>query len=149
MSRDMAAALGAGSDTGVIVWGHLDHGAIDNALAGQGLLGNPDVRVRHTWDAQDPDDTLGLARTKQLLGELSFKLTSSGGISVDPGWAAAVHRAARGVPDRDPCPVQRDDQGRPGRRAAGRGQHRVSRGAIDVANTNTLRRLLRTRATTG
>ncbi len=136
MSRDMASALGAGSDTGVIVWGRLDHGAIDNALAGQGLLGNPDVRVRHTWDAQDPDDTLGLARTKQLLGELSFKLTSSGGISVDPGWAAQYIGPREAYPTgiRAQCnaTIKAD--------LAAALQDVVNAGlsgAIDVANTNT------------
>lgn len=87
MSRDLASALGAGADTGVVIFGKLDRGAIDAALGAQGLIGNPDVRVRHSWDPQDPDNTLGLARTKQLLGELSFKLTGSAGIAVDPGWS--------------------------------------------------------------
>jgi hypothetical protein len=87
MSRDLAAGVGAGADTGVVIFGHLDPAGIDAALATQGLIGDAAVRVRHTWDAQDPDSTLGLARTKQLLGELSFKITGSGGIAVSSGWS--------------------------------------------------------------
>ena len=88
MSRDLASALGAGSDTGVVLFGHMDHAAVDAALGAQGLLGNSSVRVRHTWDAQDPDNTLGLASTKQLLGEMSFKITGAAGIAVDSGWSS-------------------------------------------------------------
>ena len=113
-----------------------DHAAVDGALNGQGLLGDPNVRVRHTWDTQDPDDTLGLARTKQLLGELSFKLTASGGISVDPGWAAQYIGPRETYPTgvRAQCNVTiRNDLYAALADVANAGLG----GLIDVANTNT------------
>jgi hypothetical protein len=97
MSTDEANALGATIDTGVLIYGQLDHGALDNSLGHAGLLSDVTIRVRHSWDPQDPDSTLGLAATKQLLGEFSYRIGASGAISVDPTWQAKYIPAQREV----------------------------------------------------
>ncbi len=95
MSTDEASALGATIDTGVLIYGQLDHAALDDSLGRAGLLGNVTIRVRHSWDPQDPDSTLGLAKTKQLLGEFAYRIGASGAISVDPTWQAKYIPAQR------------------------------------------------------
>jgi hypothetical protein len=47
------------------------------------------VKIRHSWDLRDPDDTLGLAKTKALLGEFSYTITSSGAVAVSTNWSSA------------------------------------------------------------
>lgn len=136
MSRDLASALGAGSDTGMVIFGHLDPAVVDGALGARGLLSDPAVRVRHTWDPQDPDNTLGLAATKQQLGEMSFKITGSGGISVDGGWSSRYIGPREAYPTgiRAQCNVAiKADLTAALQDVVNAGLA----GAIDVANTNT------------
>ena len=84
-----AALLGVQSNTRMIVWGFDSRSAIDAALRAHGLE-RFHIRIVRSWDAPSPDSTIGLARTKALLGEFAFRrLSPSGAISLDPSWVDA------------------------------------------------------------
>jgi hypothetical protein len=78
ISIEEANLLGMTADTRLLIWGFSDRAAIDRALTERGLMGRSDVRVQHSWDPANPDSTLGLARTKQLLGEFAYRVRSDG-----------------------------------------------------------------------
>ena len=89
-----------------------------------------------SWDPLDPDGTIGLARTKKLLGE--FVVPRHG--KLVPCWSTtrgrSIHPAPRALPHGHPCLVQQDHQVR----SAAALQEVVDAGLagyIDVANTNT------------
>jgi hypothetical protein len=91
MSLEMAAKLGGTIDTRVLIWGGADRAALTKALVARGLFANRKVRIRRSWDAPDPDDTLSLATTKRLLGEFDFDLghlSTSGWTAMSPQWRA-------------------------------------------------------------
>jgi hypothetical protein len=88
MSTQMADLMGAIISTRVLIYGQFNRSALDAALIARGLYANK-VRVRKTWDPADPDDTLGLAATKKLLGEFDFYyagLSTTGWTSMNPTW---------------------------------------------------------------
>jgi len=94
MSPEQAATLGPIQPTRVLVYGTFDRTGIEAALAGRGmydgeLFAGRRIRIRRSWAPPDPDGTLGLARTKQLLGEFDYTLLSSGDVAIDPAWRAA------------------------------------------------------------
>ena len=89
MSTAQADLLGATIPTSVLIYGQFDRTALDAALAARGLSTDPKIRVRRSWDPIDPDGTIGLAKTKKLLGELAYSLTASGAMLVDSAWQAA------------------------------------------------------------
>lgn len=72
MSTDQAALLGGTLDTRVLIFGQFDRNLVELGLAKYGLTSNSTVRVRRSWDPADPDSTLSMARTKQLLGEFDI-----------------------------------------------------------------------------
>ena len=69
ISTQQADLLGATLTTRVLIYGQFDRSGLQAALTQRGLYGNSKIRVRASWDAPDPDSTLGMARTKSLLGE--------------------------------------------------------------------------------
>ncbi len=96
MSPIQADALGAHDPTRVLIYGTFARDAIDAALAGRGLVDTQvyaavgqRIRIRRSWWPADPDSVIGLARTKQLLGEFDYTLTSDGGVAIDAAWTAA------------------------------------------------------------
>lgn len=99
MSTAQADLLGATIPTSVLIYGQFDRAALDAALAARGLSTDPKIRVRRSWDPIDPDGTIGLAKTKKLLGELAYSLTPSGAMLVDSAWQAAY------IPGREPYPT--------------------------------------------
>jgi hypothetical protein len=99
MSTTQADALGAVIPTSVLIYGQFDRGSLDASLAARGIGTDPKVRVRRSWDPFDPDNTIGLAKTKKLLGEFAYRVTDSGAVLVDDGWRAAY------VPNREPYPT--------------------------------------------
>jgi hypothetical protein len=136
MSTSQADLLGATIGTSVLIYGQFDRTALDAAMQARGLSTNPKIRVRRSWDPFDPDATIGLAKTKKLLGELAYSLTPSGGMLVDDAWRAAF------IPAREPYPT--------GIRAACNNAMKADlaaalqavvdaglAGLIDVANANT------------
>ena len=99
MSTAQADALGATLSTSIVIYGQFDRTRLDSALAAHGLSTNPQVRVRRSWDPPDPDSTIGLAKTKTLLGELAYHVTSTDAVLVDDGWRS-TH-----IPNREPYPT--------------------------------------------
>ncbi len=89
ISTQQANLLGATLDTRVLIYGHFDRSALQTALAQRGLSGNSKVRVRKSWDAPDPDNTMSMSRTKALLGEFQMDyahLSDLGWTAVDDAW---------------------------------------------------------------
>lgn len=99
MSTAQADLLGATIPTSVLIYGQFDRASLDAALVARGLSTDPKIRVRRSWDPIDPDGTIGLAKTKKLLGELAYSLTASGAMLVDSAWQAAY------IPGREPYPT--------------------------------------------
>lgn len=91
MSFEQADLLGATRTTRVLVYGLPSRASLDEMLAAYGVSTNTKVRVRRSWDAFDPDLTMGMARTKELLGEFDFDLANldaNGWTNMNPAWAA-------------------------------------------------------------
>jgi D-alanyl-D-alanine carboxypeptidase len=89
MSTAQADSLGATLGTSVLIYGQFDRTALDAGLAARGLSNDPKIRIRRSWDAVDPDSTIGLAKTKKLLGEFAYNVSASGVVSVDDAWRNA------------------------------------------------------------
>lgn len=92
MSPAMADRLGATIATRVLVYGQFDRTALMNSLRARGLYSNSKVRIRHSWDAPDPDSTMSLAETKQQLGEFDLYyagLSATGWTKMNAAWVAA------------------------------------------------------------
>jgi len=89
MSTAQADLLGAVLPTSVLIYGQFDRGSLEASMAARGVSNDPKIRVRRSWDPRDPDGTIGLARTKKLLGELAYSVTESGAVLVDDAWRAA------------------------------------------------------------
>jgi hypothetical protein len=88
-TTEVADRLGATRDTRVVMWGFDDREGLDAALADVGVLGRRDTRVAHSWDPQDPDDTISTAHTKVALGEPWYRINSDGSLAMHPDWKAA------------------------------------------------------------
>jgi hypothetical protein len=99
MSTVQADALGATLSTSVLIYGQFERSRLDAALASRGLSADPKIRVRRSWDPPDPDGTIGLAKTKKLLGEFAYHVTAGDGVLVDDAWRAAY------IPNREPYPT--------------------------------------------
>jgi hypothetical protein len=99
MSTAQADSLGAVIPTSVLIYGQFNRAALDASLAARGIGTDPKIRVRRSWDAFDPDNTIGLAKTKKLLGELAYRVTESGAVLVDDSWSAKY------IPNREPYPT--------------------------------------------
>ena len=99
MSTAQADALGATIPTSVLIYGQFDRTALDAAMASRGLGVDPKIRVRRSWDPPDPDGTIGLAKTKKLLGEFAYNVGAGDSVSVDDAWRAAY------IPNREPYPT--------------------------------------------
>jgi hypothetical protein len=136
MSTAQADLLGATLGTSVLIYGQFSRDALDAALAARGLSTDPKIRVRRSWDPPDPDGTIGLARTKKLLGEFAYTVGANDAVSVDDAWRSAF------IPPRELYPT--------GIRAACNNAMKTDlaaalqavvdaglAGAIDVTNANT------------
>jgi hypothetical protein len=92
MSLPQADLLGAVHTTRVLVYGLPSRSALDGALAAYKLTTNSSVRIRRSWDAFDPDGTLGMAQTKSLLGEFDYYyagISTNGWTAMNAAWVAA------------------------------------------------------------
>ena len=89
MSTAQADLLGATLGTSVLIYGQFNRDVLDGALAARGLSTDPKIRVRRSWDPPDPDGTIGLAKTKKLLGEFAYTVGANDAVSVDDAWRAA------------------------------------------------------------
>jgi hypothetical protein len=99
MSTAQADLLGATRGTSVLIYGQFNRTTLDAALAAHGISTDPKIRVRRSWDPFDPDATIGLAKTKKLLGEFAYHVTPTDAVQVDDAWRAAY------IPNREPYPT--------------------------------------------
>jgi hypothetical protein len=140
MTTDQATNLGYTIDTRVLVYGQFERARLETALYGQGLLTDTKVRVRRSWDAFDPDLTIGIARTKQTMGEfdyahLDIQGNTSGWVSMSATWIANYLRPRETYPTGIQARCNReihDDLVNALDQVVAAGLA----GAIDVANTN-------------
>ena len=98
MSLEQAALLGGTIDTRVVIFGFFDRAVLDGQLAAYGLSSNSKVRIRRSWDAPDPDNTLGMAATKAILGEFDMNyagVSTYGWTAVGAAWRNAYLPASR------------------------------------------------------
>ncbi len=88
MSTAAADRLGISDLSRAVMWNPSSRAAMDQALAANGLV-STSIRIRRSWDPPDPDDTLGLSRTKALLGEFAYRVNGDGSVTQDGAWQAA------------------------------------------------------------
>ena len=94
MSPAQADSLGVTTVTRLVIHGFADRRAIDSALSGQGVadmaaFDGQRTRVRRSWDPADPDSTIGMARTKQLLGEFAYRDDGTEFLTLSNDWVSA------------------------------------------------------------
>ncbi|MEM1333453.1 MAG: M15 family metallopeptidase [Actinomycetota bacterium] len=105
MLPSAAARLGVQRESRVVIWDFEDRPTIMSALAAAGVVASAQsgpgsihepsstetaIRVRRSWDPQDPDSTLGMASTKGVLGEFSYRVApDSSWVTIDGRWASA------------------------------------------------------------
>lgn len=94
MSPAAADRLGITQLSRAVIWGFPTRAAIDAAMSSNGLV-STSIRIRRSWDAADPDDTLGMAATKAALGEFAYRVNANGSVSQDDAWVAASLPAGR------------------------------------------------------
>jgi len=88
MSTDGGERLGIARLSRAVIWGFTSRAEIDSAMASNGLV-STSVRIRRSWDPADPDDTIGMARTKSALGEFAYRVNGDGSVSQDDAWVNA------------------------------------------------------------
>jgi len=76
MTPAAADRLGISRLSRVVIWDFSSRSAINSAMSSQGLV-STSVRIRRSWDPTDPDFTLGMARTKEELGEFAYRVNSN------------------------------------------------------------------------
>ncbi len=94
MSTEAADRLGIDRLSRVVMWNFPSRAAIDSALSANGLV-STSIRIRRSWDAADPDDTIGMAQTKATLGEFAYRVNSDGSVSQDAAWVNTYLPAGR------------------------------------------------------
>ena len=122
----------------MLIYGQFDREPLDARWPPVGSATDPKIRVRRSWDPFDPDSTIGLARTKKLLGRVRVHVTARA-VPSRSTTRGAPHssRRSRAVPRRASAPratttIKAD--------LAAALQAVVDAGlagAIDVANANT------------
>lgn len=84
-----AQRLGLQRKSSVVMWGFDSRSGIDRALADNGLETTA-IRIRRSWDAFDPDSGLGMAETKELLGEFGYRtIQDSVWLTIEAAWLSA------------------------------------------------------------
>jgi hypothetical protein len=86
MTSESATVLGAISISRITITGISTPKAVLSALATKGFVINNSLRLRTSWDRQNPDGTLGTASVKKLLGEFAFRPTGGAGIQIETTW---------------------------------------------------------------
>jgi hypothetical protein len=135
MSTAAADRLGVTEARRALLWNPASRAAMDSALAANGLV-STSIRIRRTWDPPDPDETIGMARTKAALGEFAYRVNANGSVSQDSAWLAASLPSGRrelGLGVRARC----HNMVEPALRAAlAEIGARGLQGTLDVANAN-------------
>ncbi len=88
MSNAGADRIGIRDLSRAVLWSPSSRSSLDNAVAANGLV-STSIRVRRSWDAPDPDDTLGMVATKSALGEFQYRVNGNGSVTQQASWQAA------------------------------------------------------------
>lgn len=88
ITPEASARLSLNRKSGVVIWGFASRDIIDQAMSDNGLVSTR-IRIRRSWDPFDPDSTLGMGRTKELLGEFGYRVNPSGSVAQEASWQAA------------------------------------------------------------
>jgi len=88
MTPEGAQRIGLSRKSRVVMWGFSSRAEIDQALAAEGLVSTR-IRIRRSWDPFDPDFTLGMAQTKELLGEFGYRVNGNGSVTQEAAWQSA------------------------------------------------------------
>ena len=83
----MAARLGLPRISRVTITGITSPSAVVKGLRSKGVVIGSTWRLRTSWDAPNPDGTLGLATVKKLFGELKYKPNGGTAVRIDTEWA--------------------------------------------------------------
>jgi len=86
MTSESATVLGGISISRISITGISTPKAVLSALAAKGFVINNSLRLRTSWDRQNPDGTLGTASVKKLLGEFAYRPTGGAGIQIETTW---------------------------------------------------------------
>lgn len=86
ITSESASVLGGISISRITITGISTPKAVLNALATKGFVINNSLRLRTSWDRQNPDGTLGTSSVKKLLGEFAFRPTGGAGIQIETTW---------------------------------------------------------------
>jgi hypothetical protein len=86
ITSESAAVLGGMSISRITITGIPTPKAVVKALAAKGFVINSTLRLRTSWDRQNPDGTLGTSSIKKLLGEFAFRPTGGAGIQIERKW---------------------------------------------------------------
>ena len=138
ISEPQADQLGIDIVSRIVIWGFSSRSELEAQLAARGLTNSKGIRIRHSWEPANPDSTLGLARTKELLGEFAYSVNTSEEVSITADWAArfipSTRQLFQSIGIRAQCNVVvRDDLQAALTEIAAAGLA----GQIDVANANT------------
>ena len=87
MTPAAADRLGISRLSRVVIWDFPSRSSINSAMSSQGLV-STSIRIRRSWDPTDPDFTLGMARTKEALGEFAYRVNSNGSVTLDSAWTS-------------------------------------------------------------
>lgn len=87
MTSESAAVLGEISISRITITNIPSAKSVLSALAAKGFVVNNSLRLRTSWDRQNPDGTLGTSTVKTLLGEFAFRPTNGSNIQVDSQWS--------------------------------------------------------------
>ena len=83
-----ADRLNLSRKSSVVMWGFDTRDTIDQALSDNDLVSTR-IRIRRSWDPFDPDSGLGMAQTKELLGEFAYRVNSNGSVTQEASWQSA------------------------------------------------------------
>ena len=87
MTSESAVVLGDISISRITITDIPSAKVVLSALASKGFVINSSLRLRTSWDRQNPDGTLGTSTVKKLLGEFAFRPAGGSNIQVDSQWS--------------------------------------------------------------
>jgi len=87
MTSESAVVLGDISISRITITDIPSAKVVLSALASKGFVINSSLRLRTSWDRQNPDGTLGTSTVKKLLGEFAFRPAGGSNIQVDSRWS--------------------------------------------------------------
>ena len=89
MSSSAAASLGGMPVSQIAITDIVSPATVLAGLKKKGITIGAEYRLRTSWDRENPDGTLGIASTKKLLGEFSYRPTVGSSILVAGSWTSS------------------------------------------------------------